>query len=167
MHQMPNFICLFWVNIWLEKSIYFMLCIMISSVTLVACDTGLVANSQRTALTDSMQPNAPPARWHLWASAALPTSQYTADCKCYHSCQVESIFVSDIGSQCSTNSIMTKKTKQKWAVVLTRDLTNSGQLVSWSLLLWLQSPPLFLHQTARLRPFPYGTSPPGVWYAGV
>lgn len=27
----------------------------------------------------------------------LPTSQHRADCKCYRGCQVESIFVSDIG----------------------------------------------------------------------
>lgn len=114
--------------------------------------------------TDS---SAPPARWHLWASATLPTSQHTTDCKCYQCCQVESIFVSHIGSQCSTNSIMAK--------------TNGGQscwpeiwqilvgywAVNWSEILGLWSPSLILHQTTRPHLFPYGTSPPCVWYAGV
>lgn len=78
-------------------------------MTCIVRDTLLMANCQFVARTDSTQPDAPPARWHLWASAALPKSQHTADCKCYQSCQVESIFVCDIGSSCSTNSITTKK----------------------------------------------------------
>lgn len=114
-HQGYNFVSFFRVNVWLEKKcIYLPLHILISRMTWVAHDTWLLANSQLTALTDSMQPNGPPARWHLWASAALPTSQHTADCKCYQCCQVESIFVSDISSHSSANSIMTKN--------------NSGQL---------------------------------------
>ena len=163
MHQRPNFMHFFRVHIRLVKCIYLILHVLISSVTWVAHDTCLVANGQLTALTDSMQPSAPPARWHLWASAALPTSQHTADCKCYQCCQVESIFVSDIGSHCSTNSIMTKNNSgQQWD-----KSWSASELSTVQRFLRLQPPRLLLQQTARPRLFPYGTSPPCVWYAGV
>lgn len=62
MHQRPNFMLFFRVDIRLEKCIYLILHVLISGVTWVAHDTCLVANGQLTALTDSMHPSAPPAR---------------------------------------------------------------------------------------------------------
>lgn len=71
----------------------------------VAHNRGAVERRQYAALTDNMHPGAPPARWHLWASVAMPTSHHTADCKCYQSCQVEAIFVLCISTQWLTNTL--------------------------------------------------------------
>lgn len=158
----------FRVNSSLESCIYFTLRILISSVTWLAHDTWLVANGQLTTLTESMQPNAPPARWHLWVSAALPASQHRADCKCYQRCQVESIFVSDIGSHDAQQTVLWRKTTVGSCVEQRSDKTRSASELSTGRSFCDYRPPsLFLHQAARLCLFPYGTSPPGVWYAGV